>query len=207
MSTIPVIVGFGGVNAAGRSSGHHGYRRTVVDRLGPERAGAMWRSLAGLVGRPGDSLDAAAIEHLAAHSLVRGLESHACEPGRTPWNRWVRLANTNGPARFALARRDLPQHLPEGWRIEETEGDRVRVVITEGIEVLVPDRREIGVGAAGQVPEGFDPGITTRRATIRGRSSSPSSAPPTRWAAWGSSGRRSSTGSLPIGSRPTPAAP
>lgn len=158
MSTIPVIVGFGGVNAAGRSSGHHGYRRTVVDRLGPERAGAMWRSLAGLVGRPGDSLDAAAIEHLAAHSLVRGLESHACEPGRTPWNRWVRLANTNGPARFALARRDLPQHLPEGWRIEETEGDRVRVVITEGIEVLVPDRREIGVGAAGQVPEGFDPG-------------------------------------------------
>ena len=53
MQPIPVIVGFGGVNAAGRSSGHHGYRRTVVDALGAERAGAMWRSLAGLSGHQG----------------------------------------------------------------------------------------------------------------------------------------------------------
>lgn len=28
MSRIPVIVGFGGVNAAGRTSGHHAYRRS-----------------------------------------------------------------------------------------------------------------------------------------------------------------------------------
>ena len=29
----PVIVGFGGVNPAGRSSSHHGYRRMVIDEL------------------------------------------------------------------------------------------------------------------------------------------------------------------------------
>jgi len=29
----PVVVGFGGFNAAGRSSGHHAYRRMVIESL------------------------------------------------------------------------------------------------------------------------------------------------------------------------------
>lgn len=33
MSRLPVIVGFGGINAAGRSSFHAGYRRLVIDKL------------------------------------------------------------------------------------------------------------------------------------------------------------------------------
>jgi len=33
MSRLPVIVGFGGYNAAGRSSAHHGFRRTVIESL------------------------------------------------------------------------------------------------------------------------------------------------------------------------------
>jgi acetoacetyl-[acyl-carrier protein] synthase len=33
-SRLPVIVGFGGVNAAGRVSFHHAYRRMVIDALG-----------------------------------------------------------------------------------------------------------------------------------------------------------------------------
>ena len=33
MSHLPVIVGFGGFNAAGRSSGHHAYRRMVIESL------------------------------------------------------------------------------------------------------------------------------------------------------------------------------
>ena len=32
-SRLPVIVGFGGYNAAGRSSFHHGFRRTVIESL------------------------------------------------------------------------------------------------------------------------------------------------------------------------------
>ena len=36
MSRLPVIVGFGGFNAAGRSSFHHGYRRMVIESL-PEK--------------------------------------------------------------------------------------------------------------------------------------------------------------------------
>ena len=33
MSRLPVIVGFGGYNAAGRSSSHHGFRRMVIESL------------------------------------------------------------------------------------------------------------------------------------------------------------------------------
>jgi acetoacetyl-[acyl-carrier protein] synthase len=33
MSSLPVIVGFGGFNAAGRSSFHHAYQRMVIESL------------------------------------------------------------------------------------------------------------------------------------------------------------------------------
>ena len=33
MSRLPIIVGFGGINPAGRSSNHHGYRRLVYGAL------------------------------------------------------------------------------------------------------------------------------------------------------------------------------
>ena len=33
MSNLPVIIGFGGINASGRSSSHHGFRRLIIDHL------------------------------------------------------------------------------------------------------------------------------------------------------------------------------
>ena len=33
MTALPVIVGMGGINAAGRTSFHQGYRRIVLDSL------------------------------------------------------------------------------------------------------------------------------------------------------------------------------
>ena len=44
-SRLPVIVGFGGYNAAGRSSFHHGYRRTVLESMDTP---ARQQTLAGL---------------------------------------------------------------------------------------------------------------------------------------------------------------
>ena len=37
MTALPVIVGFGGFNASGRSSFHHGYRRTVLESLDKDK--------------------------------------------------------------------------------------------------------------------------------------------------------------------------
>ncbi|HTN30298.1 MAG TPA: hypothetical protein VL178_05620, partial [Pseudomonas sp.] len=36
MSRLPVIVGFGGYNSAGRSSFHHSFRRMVIESLDSE---------------------------------------------------------------------------------------------------------------------------------------------------------------------------
>ena len=33
MTSLPVIIGFGGISSAGRSSAHHAYRRTVLENL------------------------------------------------------------------------------------------------------------------------------------------------------------------------------
>jgi acetoacetyl-[acyl-carrier protein] synthase len=156
MTTIPVITGFGGINAAGRTSGHHGYRRTVVDCLDDERARTMWASLAGLVGYPGE-LDSEAIERLTDDSLIRGLEPQAFDPHHAPWNRTVRLTSTDGPVSFELPKRQLPDTLPPGWSVEQRNGTRVQVAIAEPSDLLVPDRRSLGVSAAGMVPRGFDP--------------------------------------------------
>lgn len=45
MQRLPVIVGFGGYNAAGRSSSHHGFRRMIIDALASEE---RYETIAGL---------------------------------------------------------------------------------------------------------------------------------------------------------------
>ena len=50
MRPLPVIVGFGGFNAAGRSSFHHSYRRTIYDSLSNETKQVTVGSLAALMG-------------------------------------------------------------------------------------------------------------------------------------------------------------
>ena len=49
-ANLPVIVGFGGVNPAGRLSFHHGYRRMVIEALPQDTADGTWAALAGLTG-------------------------------------------------------------------------------------------------------------------------------------------------------------
>src|SRR5687768_507117 len=50
VSHLPVIVGFGGINPAGRSSFHHAYRRMVIDHLPQEEARLTLLNLAVLMG-------------------------------------------------------------------------------------------------------------------------------------------------------------
>ncbi|MFT6012169.1 MAG: acetoacetyl-[acyl-carrier protein] synthase, partial [Candidatus Azotimanducaceae bacterium] len=79
MSRLPVIVGFGGINPAGRSSGHHGYRRLVIDQLGAQQAGETWQSLAALMALDGP-IDEASQQFIRNHTLVRKLENNLFDP-------------------------------------------------------------------------------------------------------------------------------
>ncbi len=49
MTALPIIVGMGGVNAAGRSSFHQGFRRIILDKLNAEAREETFVGLATLM--------------------------------------------------------------------------------------------------------------------------------------------------------------
>jgi len=156
MKPLAVIAGIGGINAAGRSSAHHGYRRTVIDVLDANLATGTMQSLAGLMGVAG-TIDADQRRYILDHTLVRGLEPAFLDPGDVPWNCRARLVPGHGPVSFVVSRRDLPARLPEGWRATEGDDGRVRIEVSGDAEILLPVTRALEVSAAGQLPTGFDP--------------------------------------------------
>jgi acetoacetyl-[acyl-carrier protein] synthase len=156
MKPLTVIAGAGGINAAGRSSAHHGYRRTVIDALDPRLATETLRSLAGLMGLRGD-IDAGMRRHILEHTLVRGLEPAMIDPANVAWNCRARLTPGYGPVSFVVSQRDVPGRLPAGWQVSESVAGRVRIEVSEDAEVFLPVTRALDVSAAGQLPTGFDP--------------------------------------------------
>ena len=156
MTPIPVIAGFGGINAAGRSSGHHGYRRTVIDALTGEHADQTWRSLAALMGCTG-ALTAETRDYMRLHTLIRRLEAPHFDPAASRWNRRLRLKPADDAISFILARRDLPDHIPPSWHVTELDQREVRVDVREQLDLLYGDQRIIDSSAGGQLPSGFDP--------------------------------------------------
>lgn len=156
MARIPVVTSFGGVNAAGRSSGHHGYRRMVIDVLDQPTADETWSSLAALMQIDG-GLTEESRQFIAEHTLIRKLESQYGDTERMPWNRKILLQPANGAFQFHLAHRDLPQYLPEGWGVEKVDDKTVQVTVETDCEVYVRDHRVLEACAAGQLPTGFDP--------------------------------------------------
>ena len=154
-SPVPVIVGFGGVNPAGRVSFDHAYRRTVIDVLGKNAADDTYASLAGLMNVDGDPTDESVRQHILDNTLIRRIDCF--DPDSIQWQRNARLAPPpSGPVSFTMSRRDLPDQVPAGWSLREREDGRIEVT-TERLEVLIPDRRTSKVTSAGQTPSGFEP--------------------------------------------------
>lgn len=152
MQHLPIVVGFGGINAAGRSSGHNGYKRTVIDALDKAHADAAWQSLAGLMG-----CEANATDYMRKHTLIRRIEEQYFDPDRVPWNRAVDLASGGGAFSFELSQRDVPDCVPPNWQIVELGEGRVRVSLDGALPVTIQDFRKLGVSSAAQIPTGFDP--------------------------------------------------
>jgi len=156
MKPLAVIAGIGGINAAGRSSAHQGYQRTVLDVLDEGLAAGTIRSLAGLMGIAG-AISADKRRYVLEHTLVRGLEPACLDPSDVAWNCRARLVPGHGPVTFVIAQRDLPARLPEGWKITEDVAGRVRIEVSADTDILLPVTRALEVSAAGQLPTGFDP--------------------------------------------------
>jgi acetoacetyl-[acyl-carrier protein] synthase len=156
VSRLPVIVGFGGVNGAGRVSFHHAYRRLVIDALGDADRSRTYRSLARLMNLSADPELAATRSYIDAHTLVRKIELFDVDNIRCNTSSLLRPDNGDTLS-FLVARRHLPEHLPSDWQVTPVDERTVRVSAPE-LAVLLPDSRRSRVSCAGQLPTGFDPG-------------------------------------------------
>ncbi len=174
MPHLPVIVGMGGVNPAGRTSGHQAFRRTVLDalpddvqartllglaammRLADGQADGAWHDAHGQV------LDAAEIveqtrQQVLDHTLIRRIEDARFNEEGLPANRKASLA-LDAPLTFRIRRRQLPDDLPATWQVRELDRQNLEVTVPAGsMDVMLPETRQAQVRAAGQLPTGFEP--------------------------------------------------
>lgn len=144
MSALPVITAMGGINAAGRTSMHHGFHRLVFEALDEQRRKSTLAALAALTGRSGDQalLDGTLIRALPEDvRLTMAINGHA-----------------QAPVTVEMRNMDLPDPLPAGWKVEPVSRQRSRVTLPAGVDLRVPSAVERRVSAAGQLPDGFDPG-------------------------------------------------
>ena len=157
MSRLPVIVGFGGINPAGRSSSHHAYRRLVIDALETTKQERTYAALSALMnlGTPDSIADR---QYLLDHTLIRKLESNLFNAESILLHKSAQLTpSPAGPVSFTVKRSQLPDNIPPGWKIQDLEDPRVLVTIDSELEILFPDTRVSKVLSAGQLPTGFDP--------------------------------------------------
>jgi len=175
MTALPLIVGMGGVNAAGRTSFHQGYRRIVIDKLSQELREETFVGLAtmmnllsisdnNLVDKEGNVVARQDVEKLfgeqvLAGTLIRKIEKEHFDPDATPWQQKVTMQATDAGISFETRARDLPSPLPRTWQVTELEDKRCRVEIKEELLVKHDSTRDNPIKAAGQFPTGFNPAV------------------------------------------------
>ncbi|MDG2046428.1 MAG: beta-ketoacyl synthase [Halioglobus sp.] len=153
---LPVIVGFGGINAAGRASGHHAYARMTHSALSMTQQSRTLDSLAALMGAEGGEQQQ---QFILDHTLVRRIEARHFDVNAVGWNQRLPTDGDSQPASFDLERKYLPDVIPPHWSITATSVTHVNVQVTGQQDFLLPTSREFEVKSAGQLPTGFEPGM------------------------------------------------
>ena len=153
---LPVIVGFGGINGAGRASAHHAFRRMVYSALPQAQRQRTLDALAALM-RPQVS-GAGRERYILDHTLVRRVESQHFDPDSVSWNQRFPTQSNGQPVSFDLDRKHLPEQIPPDWVVTPSSDSHVNVKIVGQQAFYLPTHREFEVKAAGQLPTGFEPG-------------------------------------------------
>lgn len=173
MTNLPVIVGFGGYNAAGRSSFHHAYRRTVLNSLSQEKQAETLLGLASLMelAKPegdlyrdlasDDLVDAQTIltryrQYIEDHTLIRRIDDEHFDPDRVPSVNDLTISGNEGNT-FSINRRELPQPVPANWETETISDDKIKVTVRGEVGLKATSFRKLEVQAAGILPRGFKP--------------------------------------------------
>ncbi|MFT4634980.1 MAG: acetoacetyl-[acyl-carrier protein] synthase [Arenicella sp.] len=172
MSHLPVIVGFGGYNAAGRSSFHHAFRRTVLASLDNEKRVKTLLSLATLMNlvshHDGHYIDSDNVPMTAEqvaekyqttieqNTLIRRIHAEYFDVDAVSSVKDVQL-NSSENSVFTINRRDLPKPLPSNWQLETLDDSTVKVSISGGVSIKMESFRKFDIQSAGILPTGFIP--------------------------------------------------
>ena len=174
MTRLPLIVGFGGVGPAGRSSFHHAYRRTVIESVSGKDRGRTFLALASMmglvhysdahyVGEDGQPIKVESVEEkygpqILNGTLIRRIEPSLFDPDRVPGNNVLNVAEGgSGVATFVVRRRDLPDPLPHGCVAKTIDDEHAEIQVGDSAELKFGAYRKLTVQSAGQLPSGFDP--------------------------------------------------
>ena len=173
---LPLIVGFGGVGPAGRSSFHHAYRRTVLDSLSVEKKNRTLLSLAALMGlarSENGKIFNASDEEISQQvfdetiapqcvdgSLIRRIEQSLFDPNSVSGNALLSLSEVSAtePANtFVVDEKSVPAALLKQCSAESLGNGRTRITLGDNAQVQLETLRALTVQSAGQLPTGFDP--------------------------------------------------
>ncbi|MBU2021479.1 MAG: beta-ketoacyl synthase [Gammaproteobacteria bacterium] len=175
MARLPVIVGFGGINSAGRTSSHQAYRRIVFDLLPSSIQQDVLLDLATITNMAehknglwytngGEALDAAALvdsigESLLARTLIRRIHPSLFDVDHVVLHKSTTLQSSQSEEKlsFTIKTRSLPNDRPTNWQVTELSDTLSEVVVDGNLETFIKDTRPLSVKAAGQLPTGFDP--------------------------------------------------
>ena len=179
MSNLPIIVGFGGINPAGRSSFHQGYKRLVVDSLmesqsEEQRHAALeaYVDLALIMGlvvfedgtyqSNGKEITPHEIYNRFSNvindsTLIRKIEKSYLDVDAANWQQSAEVSKqAQSPLVFEMKTSQLPVPLPDNWRVTETDKRTCKVEVNGSTHVLLPSTRDFIVKSAGQLPTGCD---------------------------------------------------
>ena len=173
MTALPLIVGMGGVNAAGRTSFHQGFRRIVIDSLNNEARQETFLGLASLmklvsveegilIDQQGNIVAKQDIEtrfgqQILDGTLIRKIEKNHFDPDATHWHQKMNITPTDKNISFELRTKELPKPVPSSWTVTDLGDGRVSVQIPEQLTITHDAYRDNPIKAAGQFPTGFEP--------------------------------------------------
>jgi len=174
LSQLPLIVGFGGINPAGRASFHHAYRRLIIDKLDNQSRTETLLDLATLMGlasfEDGQYLNVAGESQsvdtlletlkpqLLNNTLIRKIHPDWFDVDNVLFNKPAKLKAGEQGLQFQLRKRQMPRQIPDSWQVTESAPGVFDIHVDAPMDVILPDTKESGVKAAGQLPTGFEPG-------------------------------------------------
>ena len=148
----------GGINAAGRSSSFHSYKRLVCDALSSSDMMDTWQDLANRMGLLQDEtiLNAELIEKIKSDTLIRKINSF--DTDNVICHHKVKLESGSQPISFNMKKSKLPQVLPANWQVQELDNNEVTISVLGEMDILIQDKMRSAVSSGGNIPTGFDPG-------------------------------------------------